>query len=609
MALFPGFFRKGWYVPAGLSAAALFYNPELLLHSVKPQYMLAVSAGSVGFLALALMPFDFRRLAGAVASMKREAQLALGGFFCIAAGHFFLNGRYPFDALGESLVWILLPLAAYVYYDAFRFFLPRALALLGLWDLAVSGIQYHSGAMIFGIAGNTNWNAVLLLVSLPFLAWHLSGLLRRFRFPALASLPAAGAVLGYGLWIFAACASRGAAVALGLTGLIFLAMHLTSRGQRYLRYALLAVLLLGTLYLIGPGSGFARRIAEQEDRLVFYRATLGLIAENPVFGVGGVSFENEFVRFKPEDYFTRMQNAPRTNHPHNDVLFMMASFGILGWLAWAWLVLYPLYGIFRGGAGRLSGERKLLLFAFLCLLFHAQLDLIFVAWPMNLIALWLLGLFWRDAFREEQVSAGLRHPAICRMIACTAGIVILFWTALSVARSAYASSTANAIHDPAMRVSEKLERISRSLRFAPHEYKPNYALMIAAGKLGAPELALAAADALIGSYIENYAHVYGYRGGALVKLGRYDEAFEAYLKEAENYPLSMIPVYNLASISKLTGHPERIPKIEEELFRRMKIQNVTPAQIPLILKNPDYDRAPWDIPVKYGGSGGYPKKR
>lgn len=35
--------------------------------------------------------------------------------------------------------------------------------------------------------------------------------------------------------------------------------------------------------------------------------------------------------------------------------------------------------------------------------------------------------------------------------------------------------------------------------------------MIAAGKLGAPELALAAADALIGSYIENYAHVYGYR--------------------------------------------------------------------------------------------------
>ncbi len=138
MALFPGFFRKDWYVPAGLSAAALFYNPELLLHSVKPHYMLAVSADSVGFLALALMLFDFRRLAGAVASMKREAQLALGGFFCIAAGHFFLNGRYPFDALGESLVWILLPLAAYVYYNAFRFFLPRALALLGLWDLVVS---------------------------------------------------------------------------------------------------------------------------------------------------------------------------------------------------------------------------------------------------------------------------------------------------------------------------------------------------------------------------------------------------------------------------------------------------------------------------------------
>ena len=96
MALFPGFFRKGWYVPAGLSAAALFYNPELLLHSVKPQYMLAVSAGSVGFLALALMLFDFRRLAGAVASMKREAQLALGGFFLYCRRALFPERTLPF---------------------------------------------------------------------------------------------------------------------------------------------------------------------------------------------------------------------------------------------------------------------------------------------------------------------------------------------------------------------------------------------------------------------------------------------------------------------------------------------------------------------------------
>ena len=133
--------------------------------------------------------------------------------------------------------------------------------------------------------------------------------------------------------------------------------------------------------------------------------------------------------------------------------------------------------------------------------------------------------------------------------------------------------------------------------------------MIAADKLGAPALALAAADALAGSYIGNYAHLHGYRGGALMKLGRYDEAFDAYLKEAENYPLSMIPVYNLAVISRLSGHPERIPGIEEELRRRMKIQNVTPALLAVILKNPQYDRAPWDIPVKYGGSGGYPGSR
>ena len=609
MPLLSNCIRKGYFAPLGLFVALLFYNPDLLIHFSSPRQMLAVSAGSVGFLALAFLLFDFRRTVAAVVSMNRMHQLALAVFFCIASGHYFLNGRYSFEALGESLVWILLPLSAYVYYDAFRLFLPPAIALLGLWDLTVSGIQYHSGELVFGIAGNTNWNASLLLISLPFLARQLMKTLRYFRFPFLPSLLISGTVSAYGIWIFGACASRGAAIALALTGLVFFYLRLTPRGRVLFRYIALAAFLCSLLCIISFASSAVQKIADREDRLVFYKATVWLIAEHPVFGVGGVSFENEFVRFKPEDYFSRMRNAPRTNHPHNDVLFMAASFGILGCLAWAWLVLYPLYQICRNGLETLAGEKKLLLFAFLCLLFHAQLDLIFVSWPLNLIAFWLLGIFWKDAAEKDLSSA---PPAACkfyRFAASGAGILILLWTGLSVCRSAYASHTANVIHNPDMSLTEKLERINNSLHFAPHEYKANYSMMIAADKLGAPELSLALADALIGSYIENYAHVYGYRGGALVKLGRYDEAFEAYLKEAENYPLSMIPVYNLASISKLSGHPERIPSIEKELFRRMEIQNVTPALLPYILKNPVYDQAPWDIPVKYGGLGGYPGYR
>ena len=609
MASVADFIRKAWHVPLLLAAAALCCNPDLFLHPARMREMQAFSAGSCAFLALAFLLFDFRRTVAALSAMKRGALLALGVFFCIASGHFLLNGRYPFEALGESLAWILLPLTAYVYADVFLLFLPRFLALLGLADLIVSGIQFHSGRLVFGITGNTNWNAMLLLVTLIFLLRELMLLTRRARIPVLLAYPLLGVLSAYGIGMFAACASRGASLALGLTGLVFLYLHLRPRGRRIFRYVFLGAVLCALLAALGPASGLVRRIAQQEDRLVFYKATLWLIAENPAFGVGGVSFEDEFVRFKPEDYFTRMRNATRTNHPHNDILFMAASFGIAGWIAWAWLLLYPLFTLFRRGMAELSGGRKAFLFAFLCLLFHAQLDLIFVAWPLNLTAFFLLGLLWRETLGEDAPAGELEHVWAFYAFAVPAGILILCWTGLSVSRSAYASFTAEAIRAPGMTRSEKLARIRRSLRFGPHEYKANYALMIAADKLGAPALALAAADALAGSYIGNYAHLHGYRGGALMKLGRYDEAFDAYLKEAENYPLSMIPVYNLAVISRLSGHPERIPGIEEELRRRMKIQNVTPALLAVILKNPQYDRAPWDIPVKYGGSGGYPGSR
>ena len=319
MASIADFIRKGWHVPLLLAAAALCCNPDLFFHPARMREMSAFSAGTCAFLAFAFLLFDFRRTAVALSSMKRGALLALGGFFCIAFGHFLLNGRYPFEALGESLVWILLPLTAYVYADVFLLFLPRFLALLGLADLIVSGIQFHSGRLVFGITGNTNWNAMLFLVTLIFLLRELMLLTRRARISVLLAYPLLGVLTVYGIWMFAACASRGASLALGLTGLVFLYLHLRSRGRRIFRHVLLGAVLCALLAALGPASGLVRRIAQQEDRLVFYKATLWLIAENPAFGVGGVSFEDEFVRFKPEDYFSRMRNAARTNHPHNDI--------------------------------------------------------------------------------------------------------------------------------------------------------------------------------------------------------------------------------------------------------------------------------------------------
>ena len=605
MKLLERFAAQGYYVPLTLFAAALFYYPAFWVTPFHPHNLPAVTTGALALLSCAFLLFDFRRTVAALAGMRRSSIAGICVFFCIGTGHFFVNRQYPLNALGESLVWIVLPLTVYVFHEAFRALLPYFLALLGFFDLLVSAYQYHHGSLVFGIPGNTNWNAALLLVSVPFLAYKLYGFLKnRLHLPRVILLPVIGTVAGSGAWLFAACASRGATLALGIASLVFLFLRLSMRGKRILCGVVLVLALSGVLCLLGPASGWLKRFAAQEDRLVIYQSTLALIAEHPLFGVGGVSFEDAFVPFKPEDYFKREHNAVRTDHPHNDILFMTASFGIIGWLAWGFLVLFPLYICFRRFLS-LSGEEKWMLFAFLCLLIHAQLDLIFVVWPLNIAALCLLGLFWRRAFFAREMQAGF-HGAWCA-VSVPCGIVFAAGMLFCTVRTAYASQSTRMMRDETLPLSERLMRMERSIRFAPHEYKANYAMLAAAEKAGCPELVLMAADRLAKSFIGNYAHVHGFRGGALVRLRRFEEAYDAYLRDAENYPLSLIPIYNMAVISRMAGHPERIPEIEKELFRRMKARNITPRMLPMILREPKYDRAPWDMPAEYRGSAGAPE--
>ena len=68
-----------------------------------------------------------------------------------------------------------------------------------------------------------------------------------------------------------------------------------------------------------------------------------MIAERPKLGFGAPSFEQEYIRFRTPEFYSMRHSAPRIDHPHNHLLYIAASFGILGLLCWLYLLLEPMY--------------------------------------------------------------------------------------------------------------------------------------------------------------------------------------------------------------------------------------------------------------------------
>ena len=151
---------------------------------------------------------------------------------------------------------------------------------------------------------------------------------------------------------------------------------------------------------------------------------------------------------------------------------------------------------------------------------------------------------------------------------------------------------------------ERLNTISGILDFAPDEYRQNYALMLLALKWNAPELALKAQDVMLRSNIPNYGHIHAFRGTAFMRLGRLPEAYEAFRKESENYPLTVLPFLRMISLAEMMNRTELLPGLTQNLNERIKLREINPQMLQAIRENPFYDMRPWNIPPDKGGSGG-----
>lgn len=114
-------------------------------------------------------------------------------------------------------------------------------------------------------------------------------------------------------------------------------------------------------------------------------------------------------------------------------------------------------------------------------------------------------------------------------------------------------------------------------------------------------MALLFIEAIQKGVTPEYGNIQRYKGDICLQLGKISEACDAYMKEAENFPLSVIPVYHLMRIAYLQKEYKKAELLKQNLEARKKARSINEKMFLFILKNPLYDLRPWHIPKSHGG--------
>ena len=76
-------------------------------------------------------------------------------------------------------------------------------------------------------------------------------------------------------------------------------------------------------------SAWGKKYTIHQDRFYMWRGAIRIFLSNPLFGIGTGGYQTEMKRIGDPE-------APPIAHPHNNILYMAVSFGILGLIVLFW---------------------------------------------------------------------------------------------------------------------------------------------------------------------------------------------------------------------------------------------------------------------------------
>jgi hypothetical protein len=350
--------------------------------------------------------------------------------------------------------------------------------------------------------------------------------------------------------------------------------------------------------------------------------------DNPLFGVSCPSFESSYAAYRPIDYFLKSHYfAFRTTHPHNELLYILACFGIFGAVSWVILWIYPLVKLFRIFE-KLDTIIKISLLSLSILVIHSMFDLILFQWPTIFIACILLGLLWQQCWPIPQrhtqntsilLNQGHEGRIGNNRVLCSLQLeegnnktkisiveifkleMLLFILAVALSFAVfilficqdfrYSSNRRNSeiafshYKDPA----KSLTYLDDSLNYVPVPSLISHCGVVSSDIFKDNIMALHYFDMLLNTACPQIAHSNRHIAEALLKSGRKTEALVFLRKDSRNYPISIVTLYMEMSLENELGQKKEAEITAEKLFNALRHMGLTEKHIPAILKNPYYE--------------------
>ena len=513
------------FAPVLFLAGAWFTYPALWIGGSCFADFRLFGHASLALAAILLLALDPERLRRFFLPMRPPVMQVIGIAVpgCIAILlHYYHNQGNPV-ALLDAIFYLAVPLAAAVWANEFRGPFLLYIVLLGAANLIFLGIQRINGIPGYGVTGNWNWSATVMI---------LAGAAYAMLFHRPKEWPF-GALCGMLLTLIGGLAfhSRGATAAMMIA--IPASLSLLSR-IRALRIGGLCLAIGGVLMMLA-----ACYTDTDRTRRDLATAAATLFREHPLIGIGIDRFESESPAVLPEAYFDNRYTAERHPHPHNEFYRFAAELGI-GGICLCGTVILILYGAIRRYVtdGDDIYEPAFLLFAVLLPLLHGQVDVLLAEWPVDTLFLIALGLNWHAAAGENETverppseNSTVRWPLYAVQIILAGSLLTLvIRTGVSGWYARQAALTARYGQD-----AEMLWAKSRQWFVTPHNLYAGAAIALYDRK--DPQTAIALLRRLeTETTMRNYLHNQGMMARALAASGDLEAAIPRFEAELKNFP-------------------------------------------------------------------------
>ena len=502
---------------------------------------------------------------------------------------------YGLEQLAAGLFFLITPLAAAVNEPVLRRLLPGTALIIWLGSVVISCHEWFNGQLVIGIAGNYNWNATTMTASALLIAcWLTSPERCRFRYWRLTTLCL---LILITLPLIYICRSRGTILSFSLAVLLFYWYELR-RFRRIILAAGIILVITGGLLLLKNGNFPDISRLDQGIRSHLWTGAFKVIAGHFWLGASAVGFENALVGNIPAEYFLSPVAAARSNHPHNQILYIFAIWGIFGVLAWLTMTLTPIVMFFRRYRQWRKAD-KLPICAMLTIFFHGQLDLPLSEWPTNVLFMLLLGCLWRMVIANKHRVPVADVTVLPRL---TVGLMSLIAAAIFSIATGYGSlcyrSGMNAVRSKDGDTAAAM--LDQATKYCPDE--PMYffqAAINSSKRLQNPALSLDYIRRL-NPLFHNFATVNAMAGRILMQQGRVREALPYLAADVRSYPLSASShfFYYLA-LDRMHRKAEAENELKMTMYS-LHIKGLDQRALPFLMQNPYYElfwhRIPPEIP-------------